>query len=144
MTDKPNQHAYQKPLTELLRSVPTNARLTIEEGDYCTHYIPVGRYCHEAADAFERDYEPVEEPDGDGPKEENERLRADILFISRWVERGIYCKNISPDAALKCIAYYPSMPWHNMVWDVDHKEYKEALYRDFPNARPPQAAKIEE
>lgn len=42
----------QVPLIELLSSVPHTARLVIEEGPYSTRYIPVGRYCHEAAAAL--------------------------------------------------------------------------------------------
>jgi hypothetical protein len=44
----------QVPLHELLRTVPKDARLTIDDGPYSTHYIPVGRYCHEAVDDIER------------------------------------------------------------------------------------------
>lgn len=46
--------ACQVPLLELLRAVPKDARLVIDDATmpFCTHYIPVGRYCHEAADAL--------------------------------------------------------------------------------------------
>lgn len=41
--------AKQVPLIELLRGVPATARLKIDDGEFSTQYIPVGRYCHEAA-----------------------------------------------------------------------------------------------
>lgn len=41
------------PLHELLQAVPANARLEIQEGEYSTRYIPVGRYCKEAADEIQ-------------------------------------------------------------------------------------------
>ncbi len=49
MTDK----AYVVPLHEQLARVPRNARLVIDDADGMgTTFIPVGRYCHEAADAL--------------------------------------------------------------------------------------------
>ena len=49
MTDK----AYAVPLHELLAGVPRNTRLEITDPDgYGTRFIPVGRYCHEAAEAL--------------------------------------------------------------------------------------------
>lgn len=44
------------PLTELLRKIPSAQRLmwTEEDGLKATHYVPVGRYAHEAADEIER------------------------------------------------------------------------------------------
>lgn len=47
--------AAQVPLHELLREVPADARMVIDDADGMgTQYIPVGRYCHEAADELER------------------------------------------------------------------------------------------
>jgi hypothetical protein len=49
MTDK----AYAVPLHELLAGVPRNTRLEITDPDgYGTRFIPVGRYCHDAAEAL--------------------------------------------------------------------------------------------
>lgn len=47
-----SEQAMQVPLIELLRGVPQDARLVIENGPYSTSYIPVGRYCQEAAAAL--------------------------------------------------------------------------------------------
>ena len=47
------QMAYAVPLHELLATVPRDARLVIEDADgKGTRFIPVGRYCHEAAEAL--------------------------------------------------------------------------------------------
>jgi hypothetical protein len=51
--------AVQVPLIELLSKVPLTARLVIEDGPYSTSYIPVGRYCHEAASALATPAPPV-------------------------------------------------------------------------------------
>lgn len=49
MTNK----AYAVPLHELLAGVPRDTRLEITDPDgYGTRFIPVGRYCHEAAEAL--------------------------------------------------------------------------------------------
>lgn len=49
MTDK----AYAVPLHELLANVPKSARLVITDPDgKGTRFIPVGRYCHEAAETL--------------------------------------------------------------------------------------------
>lgn len=47
--DLSGYRAVQVPLTELLKNVPIDYRAVIDEGNYCTHFIPVGKYCHEAA-----------------------------------------------------------------------------------------------
>jgi hypothetical protein len=45
--------AYAVPLHELLAGVPRDTRLEITDPDgYGTRFIPVGRYCHEAAEAL--------------------------------------------------------------------------------------------
>lgn len=50
MTDK----AYAVPLHEQLASVPRDARLMIDDADGMgTRFIPVGRMCHEAAEALQ-------------------------------------------------------------------------------------------
>ena len=55
MTDRdtitlPREVAYQVPLHELLESVPSDARLVIDDADgKGTRFIPVGRLCREAA-----------------------------------------------------------------------------------------------
>ena len=48
MTDK----AYAVPLHELLAGVPREARLVIDDDGMGTRFIPVGRYCNEAAEAL--------------------------------------------------------------------------------------------
>lgn len=42
------------PLREQLASVPTDARLVIDEGIWATRFIPVGRMCNEAAERIEQ------------------------------------------------------------------------------------------
>ena len=56
--------AYAVPLHELLDSVPRDARLVIDDPDgKGTRFIPVGRYCHEAAEALRaRLAQPEQEP----------------------------------------------------------------------------------
>lgn len=54
MTDE----AYAVPLHELLASVPRGTRLEITDPDGMgTRFIPVGRYCHEAAAELRRLHE---------------------------------------------------------------------------------------
>ena len=61
MTDK-QPEAYAVPLHELLVKVPRNQRLEIEfDKGYGTSYIPVGRYCHEAAAELRRLHEEVQQ-----------------------------------------------------------------------------------
>jgi hypothetical protein len=62
--------AYEVSLHELLEKVPADARLVIEHADgYGTSYIPVGRYCKQAAIALRAAIEQAErqeiEPDRD-------------------------------------------------------------------------------
>lgn len=65
---------------------------------------------------------------------EVEALRETENFIAKWVERGLYDQQISAVNALQTIAHFPSMPWKNGRWDVDHKPYAAAFYADFPRA----------
>ena len=67
---------------------------------------------------------------------EIEQRNDQLCWIARWIERGIYSDTTTPIAALKVIAHAPDMPWHSQVWDVDHKDYAEQFYKDFPKARP--------
>jgi hypothetical protein len=47
--------ANQVPLQEILNSVPKDARYVVEDADgYGTQFIPVGRYCQDAATEVER------------------------------------------------------------------------------------------
>ena len=52
----PTEQCAAVPLTELLREIPREQRLVWTELDglKATHYVPVGRYAHEAADEIER------------------------------------------------------------------------------------------
>lgn len=63
MTDK----AYAVPLHEQLASVPRDSRLIIDDADgKGTRFIPVGRMCHEAAEALRaRLAQPEEQSVGD-------------------------------------------------------------------------------
>lgn len=45
--------AAQTPLAELLRDIPITERIILDDGNYTTHHIPVGRHCHDAADLIE-------------------------------------------------------------------------------------------
>jgi DNA-directed RNA polymerase alpha subunit len=54
--------AYEVPLHELLEKVPADARLVIEHADgYGTSFIPVGRYCKQAAIALRAAIEQAEQ-----------------------------------------------------------------------------------
>ena len=51
--EKLMQQAYAVPLVEQLEAVPKNARLWIDDEDGIgTHHFPIGRMCHEAAEAL--------------------------------------------------------------------------------------------
>lgn len=50
MVDNQELTTKQVPLTELLKGVPIDYRAVIDEGNYCTQHIPVGKYCHEASE----------------------------------------------------------------------------------------------
>ena len=66
---------------------------------------------------------------------EIERLKDAIRFVGKWVERGLFDKDVSAKDALETIAYLPGMPWNSGRWDVDHKSYAEAYYKSFPKTR---------
>ena len=74
--------AYAVPLHELLDSVPRDARLVIDDPDgKGTRFIPVGRYCHEAAEALRaRLTQPEQEPVACEPQYENEDGWCDWTF----------------------------------------------------------------
>jgi hypothetical protein len=65
----------------------------------------------------------------------NDDSQDTINYLAKWVERGLFDKSISPKDALETIAHYPSMPFNNGRWDVDHKPYAQAFYQKFPKAR---------
>jgi len=53
MSKEAMNQAFEVPLVEQLESVPTNARLVIDDADGMgTRYIPVGRMCHDASKAL--------------------------------------------------------------------------------------------
>lgn len=56
-------------------------------------------------------------------------------YLWRWVERGLFDRHHTPKEALNLLANYPTAPWLNGRWDVDHKDYAEAFYKAFPTAR---------
>lgn len=55
------RQAYEVPLVEQLESVPTDARLVIDDADGMgTRFIPVGRMCHDAAKSLRTAIEQME------------------------------------------------------------------------------------
>ena len=55
-----------------------------------------------------------------------EQLQADIEFMAKQVERGLFDKTTTAENALNNIFYYPNTPWNlpqGWQWDVSHKEY---------------------
>jgi hypothetical protein len=56
-------------------------------------------------------------------------------YLWRWVERGLFDRHHTPKEALNLLASYPTAPWNNGRWDVDHKDYGEAFYKAFPKAK---------
>lgn len=56
-------------------------------------------------------------------------------YLWRWVERGLFDRHHTPKQALDLMAHYPTAPWNNGRWDVDHKDYGEAFYKAFPKAK---------
>ena len=79
MTDK----AYAVPLHELLASVPRDARLVIDDPDGMgTRFIPVGRMCHEAAEALRaRLAQPEREWQGLTKEEARELCVANVPYV---------------------------------------------------------------
>lgn len=61
-----------------------------------------------------------------------EDLWETLCYLGKWVERGLFCKTVTPTEALQCLAHYPGMPWNSRRWDVDHKPYAAAYYAKFP------------
>ena len=83
--------AYAVPLHELLAGVPRDTRLEITDPDgYGTRFIPVGRYCHEAAEALRAALaQPEPEP------------VAFVVYDSEsndivWAEAGMHLKQNTP------------------------------------------------
>jgi hypothetical protein len=71
--------AYEVSLHELLEKVPADARLVIEHADgYGTSYIPVGRYCKQAAIAL-RDQQATTLPKRELP------VITDDEIMDQWV-----------------------------------------------------------
>lgn len=57
-------------------------------------------------------------------------------YLWRWVERGLFDKVVTtPKNALEVMAHYPAAPWKTGRWDVDHKNYADAFYKQFPRAK---------
>jgi hypothetical protein len=56
-------------------------------------------------------------------------------FVWKWIERAMFDKTIRTADALSMLAHYPGAPWNEGRWDVDHKTYAEAFYKQFPKAR---------
>jgi predicted DNA-binding protein (UPF0251 family) len=114
----------QVPLTESLRAVPANARY-VEETPTSAHYYPVGRYCHEAADAISAlvaEYEQLRaevayaKSHGVGAElsiahKEVVRLRAELEAARRDSERYLWLRN-------RAIWLDPPNSNGDMVWCV--------------------------
>lgn len=62
-------------------------------------------------------------------------LKESWFYLHKLVERGLFCKSVSPTEALEAIAFHPTAPWKNGRWDVDHKPYAVQFYAKFPKAR---------
>lgn len=69
-----------------------------------------------------------------GSAAEITRLTEALCFIGKWVERGVFDKQISARESLEVIINLPGMPWNSDRWDVDHKPYAAAYYARFPAA----------
>jgi hypothetical protein len=72
--EKLNTRAGQTPLVDSLRSVPIDYRAvwTDSDGVQATHFIPIGKHCHEAAEALLNH----EWPPQDGDKQIDEVMDA--------------------------------------------------------------------
>ena len=55
-----------------------------------------------------------------------------LCFLGKWIERGLFDKNVSAKDALGVMAHLPGMPWNSERWDVDHKPYAAKYYAAFP------------
>ena len=62
----------------------------------------------------------------------HEDLWETLFFLGKWIERGMFDKNVTAREAMGVMAHYPGMPWNSMRWDVDHKPYAAEYYAKFP------------
>ena len=124
MTDK----AYAVPLHEQLASVPRDARLIIDDADGMgTRFIPVGRMCHEAAEALSaRLAQPEQEIEPDRDHVEDDGCPTEKAVLQRfWREHqkqepvAYLCENAvghkyfrwkKPPSTYKPIALYTAPP----------------------------------
>lgn len=63
-----------------------------------------------------------------------DELQETLNFLWKWIERGLFDRQIGAYEALETMAFYPGAPWKKGRWDVDHKPYAEAFYKAFPKA----------
>jgi hypothetical protein len=89
MTNK----AYAVPLHELLAGIPRDTRLEITDPDgYGTRFIPVGRYCHEAAEVLRAALaQPEPEPVAwftEDHREDKSATTYSKKMSERWREKG--------------------------------------------------------
>lgn len=130
MTDK----AYAVPLHEQLASVPRDARLIIDDADGMgTRFIPVGRMCHEAAEALRaRLAQPEPEP---------------VAWMYDWYDEtedidGVPIGGIVHDWISKDYdeAHSPTMGCHNIrplyTAPPQQPERKLWLWKNFVDGRP--------
>lgn len=99
MTDK----AYAVPLHEQLARVPRDARLVIDDADGMgTTFIPVGRYCHEAADALRAALaQPEQEP---------------VAYLCENAVGHKYFRWKKPSSEYKPIALYTAHASPQRIW----------------------------
>lgn len=79
---------------------------------------------------------PDEAPTDRRGVEADDEQRETWQYLWRWVERGLFDKQVTFSDAFKVMAHHPGAPWNNGVWDVSHKPYAEQFYTKFPKARP--------
>ena len=107
--------AYVVPLHELLAGVPRGTRLEINDPDGMgTRFIPVGRYCHEAAEALRAALaQPEPEP---------------VAWISH--NAGLY--HGKPDESLNPLPLYTAPPqreWMEQERAVGYREGHQAALK---------------
>lgn len=123
MTDK----AYAVPLHELLANVPRSARLEITDPDGMgTRFIPVGRYCHEAAEALRAALAQLDLPNRFNPDwdamavmvEEQQRMAKRIEELTQLVtSQGIRLMDAEAQPEQEPVAFYvykPTLPRGNL------------------------------
>lgn len=113
------------------------ATLVIDQGDKWAHYEPSClevRTGYDLSDDAAWRAEAIAAWNARASDAEITRLTEALCFIGKWVERGVFDKQISARESLEVIINLPGMPWNSDRWDVDHKPYAAAYYARFPAA----------